>query len=161
MRTMLWTIAVAVAMVAGTVLWARTSDEASGAVVYGRGHSWARAGPAVVATAPFAGPARSFTIAGTVSGLYPGEMLPLTLTVSNRLAASITVTSITTSVATASKACSAANVAVSAFSGHLRLGARKSGTVTVDVTMARAASNVCQGARFPFTYSGKAKVLAP
>ena len=98
----------------------------------------------------------SFSISGKVTGLYPGKTLSLVLSVKNPQTFSITVTSITTAVSNASSTCLAANVTVTAFSGSLVVGAGKTGKVTVKATMAHSAPNACQGAFFPFHYTGTA-----
>lgn len=99
---------------------------------------------------------RSFRIAGTVTGLYPGKTLPLVLTVSNPLSGAITVKSITTTVSIASSTCVAANVTVTAFSGSLLVPSHKSAKATVKATMLHAAPNRCQGKFFSFHYAGMA-----
>jgi hypothetical protein len=99
---------------------------------------------------------RSPSIAGNVTGLYPGATLPLVLTVTNTKAQTITVTSISTVVGKDSKLCGAANVHVTKFSGKLLVPATGKATTTVEVLMAHSAPNACQGAVFPFRYHGSA-----
>lgn len=96
----------------------------------------------------------SFSIAGKVTGLYPGKTLPLVLTVTNPQKVTITVTSITTAVSNATTSCTAANVKVSAFSGSLVVAAGKTGKVSVNVTLLHTTPNACQGKTFPFHYTG-------
>ena len=98
----------------------------------------------------------SFTIAGSVAGLYPGLTVPMVLTISNPKSFPIVVTSIKTTVGAASAACSASNLAVTAFSGQLLVPALGSAGTTVQVSMAQSASDVCQGATFPLIYLGLA-----
>jgi hypothetical protein len=43
---------------------------------------------------------------------------------------------------------------VSSFSGHLVVAAKKKAKATVQVTMVHTAPNGCQGAVFPFHYTG-------
>lgn len=97
-----------------------------------------------------------FSIAGGVTGLYPGLTAPMVLTVSNPGQTQITVTSVTTSVGDASASCLAGDVSVSAFSGRLVVPAHGSATLSVSATMAHSAPDGCQGAVFPFTYTGQA-----
>ncbi len=99
---------------------------------------------------------RSFAIAGSVHGLYPGVTLALPLTVTNGKAFALTLESITTSVANPSTSCGAGNVTVTAFSGHRTIPARGHVVVDVAVSMRHAAPNACEGAIFLFTYSGRA-----
>ena len=97
-----------------------------------------------------------FSIGGGATGLYPGTTLPLVLTVSNPEGFRITVVSIATTVGDASGACPASYASVSAFSGHVRVPARGTATVTVSAALAHSAPDACQGAFFPFSYSGEA-----
>jgi hypothetical protein len=98
----------------------------------------------------------SFSITGSVAGLFPGKRLPLVLTVTNPEKVTITVTSISTTVGKASRGCLAANLKVTKFSGHLVVAAGKKAKATVEVTMAHSAPNACQGTHFPFHFSGLA-----
>jgi hypothetical protein len=100
--------------------------------------------------------AHSFSIAGTVGGLFPGNTSALKLKVSNPQTVAIEVTSLTTTVGDAAIGCAAANVTVSAFSGHLVVPAGKARKATVFVTLVHSAPDACQGAQFPFTYHGLA-----
>jgi len=104
-----------------------------------------------------AGTARSgFGITGDVSGLYPGQIASLQLTISNPKPFEISVTSITTAVGSATRTCPAAYLSVGAFSGHLRVGANGKATTTVTATLEHSAPDACQGAMFPLAYTGNA-----
>jgi hypothetical protein len=98
----------------------------------------------------------AFTISGKVAGLYPGKTLPLVLVVKNLRPFEITVESITTTVGKARPACTAKNLKVTTFVGHLRVQPKKSAKTTVKVTLLHAAPNGCEKAVFPFTYHGQA-----
>jgi hypothetical protein len=98
----------------------------------------------------------AFSIAGSVRGLYPGEALPLVLTVTNPWPYAIVVTTVTTDVGGAHPGCGAANLSVEAFSGQLHVSAKGSGRTVVDARMRKAAPDACQGAVFPLSYSGSA-----
>jgi hypothetical protein len=98
----------------------------------------------------------TFTIAGKVSGLFPGKTLPLVLTLGNPNKLTITVTTVTTAVENATSTCVATNVSVTGFSGHLAIPAGKTRTVTAKVTMKTSAPNSCEGKSFPFHYTGSA-----
>jgi hypothetical protein len=100
---------------------------------------------------------KTFSIGGGVTGLYPGRVLPLVLTVTNTKHVAITVTSISTVVSSASSQCGAINVQVTSFSGHLHVKAKGKATTTVEVSMAHSAPDACQGSLFPFQYLGVAK----
>jgi hypothetical protein len=127
------------------------------ALLAGYGTSGAAPSPgAAHAASGVAGPSQtgSFSIAGNVVGLYPGSHLPLVLTISNPQTFAITVTSISTVVSRAAIGCGAANVKVTAFSGQLVVKAGKHAKTTVHADMIHSAPNTCQGASFPFRYSG-------
>ncbi len=103
-----------------------------------------------------AAPPRTFSITGTVAGLSPGRALPLVLTVTNPQRYAITVASISTTAGNASSSCPAADVTVSAFAGQLPVGAGRTVSTTVTVTMRHSAPDGCQAAVFPFRYTGAA-----
>lgn len=98
----------------------------------------------------------TFTIAGKVSGLFPGKTLPLVLTLTNPNTFSITVSSITTAVSNASSACVASNLKVTSFSGSFKVAAKSTGKVTVHATLVHSAPNACKGKTFPLAYHGSA-----
>jgi hypothetical protein len=100
---------------------------------------------------------KSFAISGHVTGLYPGAVLPLKVTVSNPWHFGIIVTSISASVGPGRPGCAAANLKVSPFTGELKLGAGQTGYATLEVTLAHAAPDACQGAVFPLSYRGVAR----
>jgi hypothetical protein len=101
-------------------------------------------------------PDHTFSIAGSVGDLFPGKTLPLVLVISNPAKVPITVTSIATTVGAASVHCGAPLVKVTKFSGDLAVKADKTRDITVHVHLDLSAPNACQGALFPFTYSGLA-----
>jgi hypothetical protein len=99
----------------------------------------------------------SFTIAGSVEGLFPGAKRSLVLTVTNSEALPIVVTSLATDVHNASATCTGAYLSVSAFSGQLSVPAHGSAKTTVTASMVTTAPNSCRGATFPLIYSGVGK----
>jgi hypothetical protein len=128
-------------------------------VGYGSSAPHASAAPETRPSGPGAagGPAvSSFSISGSVAGLYPGNTRSLVLTVTNPQKVAITVTPITTTVSNASTKCLAANLKVTKFSGHLVVPAGKTAKATVDAEMAHSAPNGCQGAHFPLVYTALA-----
>lgn len=140
---------------------ARPGTAPSGLVFTGHGSSSPHASqpPPGGYTAPgAAGPqtVRTFTISGSVSGLYPSKSVALVLTVTNPFSASISVRSITTTVSNATASCTSAYVAVTKFSGPLFVAAGKTATATVQATMKPSAPNACEGKSFPFHYTGTA-----
>jgi hypothetical protein len=98
----------------------------------------------------------SFTIAGDVTGLYPGATRSLTLTVTDRRTFPILVTSITTAVGGGRPGCPAADLRVGPFTGGVSVAGEGSAQVVVTVSMLRSAPNACQGAVFPLSYHGTA-----
>lgn len=96
----------------------------------------------------------SFSISGTMKGLYPGAIRPLVLTVGNPMPVAITVTEIATSVGGAPPTCPATNLMVTRFSGQLHVGARSTSRLAVEVVMAHSAPQGCQGAMFTLEYWG-------
>jgi hypothetical protein len=99
--------------------------------------------------------ASSFSISGNVNGLFPGEILPMKLTISDSKRFGIIVQKVSTHVGTSSTTCSAKNVTVSTFSGHLHVAAKHSAQLGVQVAMLHSAPNACQGTDFTFTYTGR------
>jgi hypothetical protein len=98
----------------------------------------------------------SFGIRGEVTGLFPGDSQPLVLTVSNPQHFAIVVTSIVTTVSSPGGGCSRSYMTVSGFSGALTVAARGLAQARVTATMSLAAPDACEGAIFPFSYSGTA-----
>ena len=112
--------------------------------------------PAAISVA--AGDRSPFRIVGGVAGLFPGATRPLTLTVDNPYARSITVVSLTTTVGPASTRCNSTNLAVSTFTGQLVVAAGRTAKLTVTATMPHSTGNGCQGAVFPLTYQARATI---
>jgi hypothetical protein len=147
----------------GSMAWANwPAHRAGGAtVLVGDGGTGPLGAPtsAVAAATPDVGRGvgtSSFSITGSVGGLFPGKTFALTLTVANPHTVAITVTSITTTVGAASLHCGANRITVTAFAGHLVVHAGKKAKAVVHVTLAHTAPNTCQGAHFPFHYRGLA-----
>ena len=124
------------------------------------GAAFATAGPAEIEPGGAApahtatGASSSFTISGSVSGLYPGASLPLVLTITDPKTYAINVSSISTTVTSQKSSCSPVNVAVSSFAGSLAVPARSSVHTTVIAEMLQAAPDACQGVMFKLVYSG-------
>jgi hypothetical protein len=117
---------------------------------------------AIAAASPGGGtspvlPAHTFSITGSMTGLYPGETAPLSLTVHNSEHFAITVTSISTDVGAPGGGCAAANLTVGQFVGALPVAATGSAHVSVPITLVHAAPDACQGAVFPLTYTGQGR----
>jgi hypothetical protein len=100
------------------------------------------------------GPAATFRISGTVSGLYPGRTKPLVLTVRNPSWSSLAVTSITTTVQGPSATCTKASLSVGAFSGLLLVAPFGVRTTSVPATLRSSTPDACEGARFLLRYYG-------
>jgi hypothetical protein len=100
------------------------------------------------------GPRGTFRIGGSIGGLYPGVVTHLVLSVVNPQRYALVITSISTTVGTPKTGCSATNLSVGSFSGHVKVKAHRSVQVAVQVSLAHAAPDACQGALFPLQYSG-------
>jgi hypothetical protein len=105
----------------------------------------------------------TFTISGSLSGVYPGEgtVTPayVYLTVTNPNNQNIQVTSLTLSVGDASPACRAANLAPAtetvSFSVVVPKNSQVGGTTfAMPIRMLDSAPDACQNATFPLTLSG-------
>jgi len=158
-RSVLRASAVAAAAVAvlATAAWASASGHAQGTVVLsGQGSARPASLAGWASQSSLAGNGSSFSISGRVSGLYPGAVLPLTLTVSNSRSFPIDVTSISAAVGAPGGGCAASNLTVTSFSGQLFVPGKGARHAVVQVTLRHAAPNHCQGAVFPLTYSGTA-----
>ncbi len=108
-------------------------------------------------TGPVARASGRLAVSGSVVGLYPGATLPLALTVVNGRGTPVTLLSVTTSVANASKACTKANLVVSAYTGGaVVVPADGQVVVVVQASMPHGTGDACQGAVFDLTYHGKA-----
>jgi hypothetical protein len=99
----------------------------------------------------------TFTISGSVAGLYPGLSRPLVLTVTNPKTFAIVVTSITTAVQDAGPACTTSSLSVGAFSGQLAVPGSGSATTAVVAGLSLTAPDACSGATFSLVYSGVAR----
>lgn len=113
------------------------------------------------------GPGKSFTITGTMNGLYPGGTVNLSLTVNNPNAQAIRVTALSAlldHIDTAPGApgtCTAANSGLvihdwdgSAFIVQKRATASAPGVIRID--MQSQSDPGCEGATFWFNYNGSA-----
>jgi hypothetical protein len=98
----------------------------------------------------------TFRVKGQVSGLYPGRVTTLPLTVVNPNRFAIKVTSLAAKPGNASTRCTYMNLTVSRFSGALRVRANSSRRLELTIAMRRAAPNACRGGNFPLTYHGTA-----
>jgi hypothetical protein len=103
----------------------------------------------------------SFTISGSVHGLYPGASRALVLTVTNGRAFTVVVTSITTTVKDASPACPESYLSVSPFAGQLTVPSEGPATASVVANLAASAPDGCSGAVFPLLYAGLGRRARP
>jgi len=113
---------------------------------------------------------RTFTISGSLSGVYPGAGYPVGmtgaplyvyLTVDNPNNQAIQVTSLTLAVGGASSRCGAANLSPSRETVSFSVVVPKNSTVgghafPMPISMVPGAPDACQGATFPLTLSGVA-----
>jgi hypothetical protein len=120
-------------------------------------HSPARTGPLELLAAA----GKSVTVKGLpVSGLYPGAVKPLIVTVKNLNGFTIKVPTVKTKVAavTTVRGCAGTtmNLVVTHVNKTLTIKKKKSAKLPLTVTMPRTVANVCQGARFSITVTVKA-----
>jgi hypothetical protein len=120
-------------------------------------HSPARTGPLELLAAA----GKSVTVKGLpVSGLYPGAVKPLIVTVKNLNGFTIKVPTVKTKVAavTTVRGCAGTtmNLVVTHVNKTLTIKKKKSAKLPLAVTMPRTVANVCQGARFSITVTVKA-----
>lgn len=149
---------IVIALIAGVVLAASSQLRLGAGPSAGLTINGAGAASVSASTSGQAPPGHSdaFGISGSVSGLYPGASLPLTLTITNREPFLIVVTSISTSVGKPKAGCDATNLGVTQFTGELRVPSGGAAQLTVTATLAHAAPDACQGAVFPLRYAGTA-----
>ncbi len=104
---------------------------------------------------------KTVTVKGLpVSGLYPGAVKPLTVTVKNLNGFTIKVPTVKTKVAatTTVRGCAGTtmNLVVTHARRTLTIAKKKSAKLPLTVRMPRTVANVCQGARFSITVTVKA-----
>ena len=104
---------------------------------------------------------KTVTVKGLpVSGLYPGAVKPLTVTVKNLNGFTIKVPTVKTKVAavTTVRGCAGTtmNLVVTHAKKTFTIAKKKSAKLPLTVTMPRTVANVCQGARFSITVTVKA-----
>ena len=115
-------------------------------------------GSSTSSTAPALGiPPRVFLISGSVGRLYPGATARLILTVLNPQHFAIDVTSIATAVDSPGPGCTASNLTVAPFSGHLTVAPMGFAHVAVTIGLSHSAPDACQAAIFPLHYTGSAE----
>lgn len=104
-------------------------------------------------------PGHGFTLSGTVGGLLPGKPAPLRLTVANPDSQPIRLTSATAAARSASPACPASLLDITAFSstpGTVVAG-RGQAVIELSVTLSGQAPDACKRVSFPLTYTGQAE----
>jgi hypothetical protein len=101
---------------------------------------------------------KSFTIGGSVSGLFPGAAKNLPVLITNQNNQDIKVTGIQINVTGSDKSgCNAGNLSTSNYTGPAFIVLKNSSrTIWLPVSMIHNASNTCQGATFTLQYSGTA-----
>jgi hypothetical protein len=98
-----------------------------------------------------------FSIRGNVVGLFPGKRSDLWLTLVNRNAFAIDVTSITVRAGDANPVCSSYYLVPGRFTGSFRVRANSDRRLRLTVFLRKSAPDQCQGARFPLAYRGRAE----
>jgi hypothetical protein len=110
-------------------------------------------------------PGKAFTLTGSVTGLFPGVTSKLYVTVTNPNNQAMTVTNVTATLTSVTKAAnapagtcaaSAANLAIQPFTGPsftvAANSSRSSSPAYIPVMAPSTAANACQGATFTLTY---------
>ena len=100
-------------------------------------------------------PARSFKLAGSVGGLYPGGLGTLSVAVRNPYRRHLRLVSLRVGVRDAGPECRASNLRVVPFRGFLDVRPRRTRVVRLVVRMVRSAGDGCRGARFPLRFTAK------
>lgn len=107
------------------------------------------------AGSPVAGP---FTISGSVTGLYPGAITPLLLSLHNTNPYPLVVTDVSvTAVNTDHSGCVASTVTSPGFHGSFSLGPSATAALPVTISMSNTTTDACQNATFALTFSGQAE----
>jgi hypothetical protein len=103
------------------------------------------------------GPAE-FTVAGGITGLFPGSGRGITLQISNPYAFAIKVTSVTAKVkSSSSPACPVSSLVFDRLVGApVVVPARSTAGATLPVRMLPEAGNACSGLTFTLSYSAEA-----
>jgi len=101
---------------------------------------------------------KSFSISGSVTGLYPGATKNLPVLISNQNNQDIKVTSLHISVTGSDRSgCGSSNLSTTDYSGPAFVVPKLSSqTINLPVSMTHGASDSCQGATFTLQYSGTA-----
>lgn len=100
--------------------------------------------------------AGSFGLSGRGDGLFPGAHARLPIVISNPNPFAIQVGSVATSATSDSPACSIDNLTFGQLADRVIVGANSSATTEVDVAMASAAPDGCQGVTFRLAFTGAA-----
>jgi hypothetical protein len=93
---------------------------------------------------------------GHVAALLPGQRARMTIQVKNRLRRAVHLRSIRTTVRAPGRGCAAGNLVVRPYRGKVRIGARRSRSVVVAVSMRRDSPSACQGTVFRLTFQARA-----
>lgn len=92
-------------------------------------------------------------VRGHENGLYPGLTRPMLVRVRNPESFAVRLTRVTARVSSPSRACRARNVWIASFTGSRRIPARGRIRIYLSSGMRSMAPNICQGARFPVTFT--------
>lgn len=109
---------------------------------------------------------KTFTISGTVTGLYPGvPAKSLNLSLRNNSSSAINIRTLAVTVSQAPAGCSASNILLGSapasptsrsFSVSIPVAKNATGSFVVPVSMTGSAPNACAGQTFTLTYTGQA-----
>jgi hypothetical protein len=113
-------------------------------------HALPTFGGEAVAAAP------AFKATGHVKRLYPGAKKRLRVTVKSLSPFPIVVTSLAVRRGDPPGRCAAKHLKIAPFKGRARIGAGRTITLKLAVSMKRTAPDACQGARWRLGFHGKA-----
>ena len=144
MRNRLICAVLAAALLCGAVAYAGESDFfLGGSTKQDRAHAERRA--------------EKIKVSGHIRGLYPGAAERMRVRVRNRLNHRITLKSVRVRVKDASSGCDRGYLSVRRFRSGVKIAAKKKTRVRVRVRMASAATDACQGARFPLRFRARVR----
>ena len=99
---------------------------------------------------------KDFTMAGSVSGLFPGDTRALVVTLTNTNNFPLLASGLTATVADPAGPCTAAAIQVTGPSGSVTIPKNGTAPATYTVRMSNSAPDACKSTTFALTYKGTA-----
>jgi hypothetical protein len=142
MRAITLHIAIALALIVGTIAYAAVAAHHGARPAHASGH---KGGAHLKAK-------------GGVGGLYPGATMPMKVKVTNKYPGSVKLATVKTKVGPANPGCTGSNLLFKrTIHTHKKVKAHHKKVLTIMVTMAPNAPDACQGASFPLHFKVKGK----